>query len=290
MTPQTHHRYATVDGQRLFYREAGPTDAPTLVLLHGFPTSSFMFRDLIPQLADSYHVIAPDHLGFGFSDAPAAADFDYTFDALADLTEGLLGQLGVDRYAIYVQDYGAPIGWRLALRHPLAITAIVTQSGNGYDDGFVASFWTTVWDYQREQTPSTEAAIRTALDIQSIKWQYLTGVPDETLVSPDTWAHDAALVNRPGNDEIQLRLFLDYATNAPMYPALHDYLRSSGVPVLAVWGKGDPIFGPDGARAFGKDAAEPEVHLLDGGHFLLESAGGQVADLMRDFLKRRIAA
>ncbi|MDT5292905.1 MAG: hypothetical protein QOF88_7794, partial [Mycobacterium sp.] len=279
MTPQTHHRYATVDGQRLFYREAGPTDAPTLVLLHGFPTSSFMFRDLIPQLADSYHVIAPDHLGFGFSDAPAAADFDYTFDALADLTEGLLGQLGVDRYAIYVQDYGAPIGWRLALRHPLNITAIVTQSGNGYDDGFVDSFWTTVWDYQREQTPSTEAAIRTALDIQSIKWQYLTGVPDETLVSPDTWAHDAALVNRPGNDEIQLRLFLDYATNAPMYPALHDYLRSSGVPVLAVWGKGDPIFGPDGARAFGKDAAEPEVHLLDGGHFLLESAGGQVADL-----------
>jgi pimeloyl-ACP methyl ester carboxylesterase len=290
MTPQTHHRYATVDGQRLFYREAGPTDAPTLVLLHGFPTSSFMFRGLIPQLADSYHVIAPDHLGFGFSDAPAAADFDYTFDALADLTEGLLGQLGVDRYAIYVQDYGAPIGWRLALRHPRAVTAIVTQSGNGYDDGFVDSFWTTVWDYQREQTPSTEAAIRTALDIQSIKWQYLTGVPDETLVSPDTWAHDAALVNRPGNDEIQLRLFLDYATNAPMYPALHDYLRSSGVPVLAVWGKGDPIFGPDGARAFGKDAAEPEVHLLDGGHFLLESAGGQVADLMRDFLKRRITA
>ncbi|MDT5241271.1 MAG: hypothetical protein QOD97_3469 [Mycobacterium sp.] len=290
MTPQTHHRYATVDGQRLFYREAGPTDAPTLVLLHGFPTSSFMFRGLIPQLADSYHVIAPDHLGFGFSDAPAAADFDYTFDALADLTEGLLGQLGVDRYAIYVQDYGAPIGWRLALRHPLAITAIVTQSGNGYDDGFVASFWKTTWDYQLEQTPTTEAAIRTALDIESIKWQYVTGVADESLVSPDTWTHDAALVSRPGNDEIQLRLFLDYATNAPMYPALHDYLRSSRVPVLAVWGKGDPIFGPDGARAFGKDAAEPEVHLLDGGHFLLESAGGQVADLIHDFLKRRITA
>jgi pimeloyl-ACP methyl ester carboxylesterase len=290
MTPQTHHRYATVDGQRLFYREAGPTDAPTLVLLHGFPTSSFMFRGLIPQLADSYHVIAPDHLGFGFSDAPAAADFDYTFDALADLTEGLLGQLGVDRYAIYVQDYGAPIGWRLALRHPLAITAIVTQSGNGYDDGFVASFWKTTWDYQLEQTPTTEAAIRTALDIESIKWQYVTGVADESLVSPDTWTHDAALVNRPGNDEIQLRLVLDYATNAPMYPALHDYLRSSGVPVLTVWGKGDLIFGPDGARAFGKDAAEPEVHLLDGGHFLLESAGGQVADLIHDFLKRRITA
>lgn len=290
MTPQIHHRYVTVDGQRLFYQEAGPADAPTLVLLHGFPTSSFMFRNLIPQLADDYHVIAPDHLGFGFSDAPAAADFDYTFDALADLTGHLLDQLGVDRYAIYVQDYGAPIGWRLALRNPQAITAVVTQSGNGYDDGFIASFWKTVWDYQNEQTPATEAAIRTALDIDSIKWQYVTGVADETLLSPDTWTHDAALVNRPGNDEIQLKLFRDYATNAPGYPALHDYLRSSGVPVLAVWGKGDPIFGPDGARAFARDAVEAEVHLLDGGHFLLESAGGQVADLIRDFLKRRISA
>jgi pimeloyl-ACP methyl ester carboxylesterase len=290
MTPQIHHRYATVDGQRLFYQEAGPTNAPTLVLLHGFPTSSFMFRNLIPQLADDYHVIAPDHLGFGFSDAPATADFDYTFDALADLTDHLLAQLGVGRYAIYVQDYGAPIGWRLALRNPQAITAIVTQSGNGYDDGFIASFWKTVWDYQNEQTPATEAAIRTALDIDSIKWQYVTGVADESLLSPDTWTHDADLVNRPGNDEIQLKLFRDYATNAPGYPALHEYLRSSGVPVLAVWGKGDPIFGPDGARAFARDAVEAEVHLLDGGHFLLESAGGQVGDLIRDFLKRRISA
>jgi pimeloyl-ACP methyl ester carboxylesterase len=290
MMPQVHHRYATVDGQRLFYREAGPADAPTLVLLHGFPTSSFMFRNLIPQLADTYHVIAPDHLGFGFSDAPAVADFDYTFDALADLTEHLLDHLGVDRYAIYVQDYGAPIGWRLALRRPQAITAIVTQNGNGYDDGFVASFWKTVWDYQNERTPDTEAAIRTALDVESIKWQYVTGVEDETLVDPDTWTHDAALVNRPGNDEVQLKLFLDYATNAPAYPALHDYLRSSGVPVLAVWGNGDQIFGPDGARAFARDAVEAEIHLLDGGHFLLESAGDQVADLIRDFLKRRVAA
>jgi pimeloyl-ACP methyl ester carboxylesterase len=289
MTHQVHHRYATVDGQRLFYREAGPADAPAVVLLHGFPTSSYMFRDLIPQLANSYHVIAPDHLGFGFSDAPAAADFDYTFDALTSLTGHLLDQLGVDRYAIYVQDYGAPIGWRLALRNPEAITAIVTQSGNGYDEGFVESFWTTVWDYQREQTPATEAAIRTALTIESIKWQYVTGVSDETLVSPDTWTHDAALVNRPGNDEIQLRLFLDYATNAPMYPALHDYLRTSEVPVLAVWGKGDLIFGPDGARAFERDAKDAEIHLIDGGHFLLESAGQQVADLMVSFLQRVIA-
>ena len=283
---QVHHRYATVNGQRLFYREAGREDAPVLVLLHGFPTSSYMFRDLIPRLADDYRVIAPDHLGFGFSDTPSVHDFDYTFDALADLTEGLLDQLGVARYAIYVQDYGAPIGWRLALRHPQAITAIVTQNGNGYDEGFVESFWTTVWDYQREQTPDTEAAVRTALDVEGIKWQYLTGVDDESLVSPDTWTHDAAMVGRPGNDEIQLKLFRDYATNAPLYPALHEYLRTSKVPVLAVWGHRDPIFGPDGARAFGKDAHDAEIHLLDGGHFLLETAGEEVADLIRNFLQR----
>jgi pimeloyl-ACP methyl ester carboxylesterase len=286
MEGRVHHRYVTVNGRRLFYREAGHHDAPAIVLLHGFPTSSFMFRNLIPRLADRYYVIAPDHLGFGYSDAPSVEEFDYSFDALTELTEGLLDQLGLTRYAIYVQDYGAPIGWRLALRRPQAITAIVTQNGNGYDEGFIASFWTTVWDYQREQTAETEAAIRTALDVESIKWQYLTGVPDETLVSPDTWTHDAALLARPGNDEVQLKLFRDYATNPPMYPALHDYLRTSQVPVLAVWGQGDPIFGPDGARAFGKDAPDAEIHLLTGGHFLLETAGHEVAELIRAFLQR----
>ncbi len=285
----THYRYATVSGRRLFYREAGNPNSPTVVLLHGFPTSSFMFRDLIPRLADTFHVIAPDHLGFGLSDAPGADEFDYTFDALTDLTEGLLDQLGVSKYAIYVQDYGAPIGWRLALRHPAAITAIITQNGNGYDDGFVESFWTSVWEYQREQTPVTEAAVRTALGPEAIRWQYVAGVSDETLVSPDTWLHDAALIARPGNDLVQLKLFRDYATNPPMYPALHEYLRTSGVPVLAVWGENDPIFGPDGARAFSKDAVDAEIHLLDGGHFLLETAVEEVADLMRDFLTARSA-
>lgn len=272
-----HHRYATIDGQRIFYRAAGPADAPPIVLLHGFPTSSFMFRDLIPLLARNHRVIAPDHLGFGFSDAPSADEFDYTFDALADLTEGLLTHLGIVRYAIYVQDYGAPIGWRLALRHPEAISAIVTQNGNGYVEGFVDGFWSTVWDYHREQTPQTEAAIRTALDPESVKWQYVTGVADESLVSPDTWNHDAAQLARPGNDVIQLKLFADYATNPPLYPTLHEYLRTSGVPVLAVWGRNDPIFGPDGARAFEKDATDAEIHLLDGGHFLLETHVDEVA-------------
>ena len=204
-----HHRYATVQGRQLFYREAGPADAPVVVLLHGFPTSSFMFRNLIPALAGRYHVIAPDHLGFGLSDAPPADEFGYTFDALTELTAGLLAELGVTRYALYVQDYGAPIGWRLALADPAAITAIITQNGNGYDAGFVKGFWQTVWDYQREQTPETEAAIRSALTLDVTKWQYVTGVPDETVVSPDAWHHDFALLSRPGNDAIQLALFRD---------------------------------------------------------------------------------
>src|SRR5215831_4816414 len=286
--PNVHHRYARVADHEMFYRDAGPADAPVIVLLHGFPTSSFMFRHLIPALADRYRVLAPDHIGFGLSDAPAVEDFAYTFDALTDLTVDLLTDLGVMHCALYVQDYGAPIGWRIALRHPDAITAIITQNGNGYDAGFLPSFWQTVWDYQRDQTPDTEAAVRQAFTLDVIRWQYLTGVPDTTLVDPDAWQHDYALLSRPGNDEIQLALFRDYATNPPLYPALHNYLRSSRVPVLVVWGRGDEIFGPAGAEAFADDAVDPEIHLLDGGHFLLESAGDQVADLTRDFLARRL--
>jgi pimeloyl-ACP methyl ester carboxylesterase len=281
-----HYRYSTVQGHRLFYREAGPADAPVIVLLHGFPASSFMFRDLIPPLAQRYRVIAPDLLGFGQSDAPPADTFKYTFDALTTLTTELLAALGVHHYAIYVQDYGAPIGWRLALADPGAITAIITQSGNGYEAGFVPGFWKTVWDYQHEQTPQTEAGIRAALTLAVTKWQYVTGVPDETLVSPDAWEHDFALLSRPGNDAIQLALFRDYATNPPLYPALHEYLRRNRPPVLAVWGKGDEIFGPDGARAFADDVPDAEIHLLDGGHFLLESAHDEVAELILGFMGR----
>jgi pimeloyl-ACP methyl ester carboxylesterase len=281
-----HHRYATVEGQRLFYREAGPAGAPVIVLLHGFPASSFMFRDLIPALAQRYHVIAPDLLGFGFSDAPPASEFTYTFDALTGLTAGLLAQLGVTRYAMYVQDYGAPVGWRLALADPQAITAIITQNGNGYEAGFVESFWKPIRAFHEEQTPETEAGVRIALTLEATRWQYLAGVPDETLVSPDTWDHDFALLSRPGNDEIQVALFRDYASNPPLYPALHEYLRRNQPPVLAVWGKGDEIFAPEGALAFAADVPDAEIHLLDGGHFLLESAGDQVAALILDFMGR----
>jgi pimeloyl-ACP methyl ester carboxylesterase len=288
--PTVHHRYTTVDGRRLFFREAGDPAAPALVLLHGFPTSSYMFRNLIPALADRYHVIAPDHLGFGLSDAPAVDEFDYTFDALTDLTADLLRTLGVDRYAMYVQDYGAPIGWRLALRDPSAIMAIITQNGNGYDAGFVESFWKVLWAYQSERTPDTEAAVRQFFTLDATRWQYVTGVPDETLVDPECWHHDYALISRPGNDEVQLKLLRDYATNAPLYPRLHEYLRASQVPLLAVWGRGDEIFGPAGAEAFADDLPDAEIHLLDGGHFLLESALDEVAGLIRDFLDKALVA
>jgi pimeloyl-ACP methyl ester carboxylesterase len=283
-----HHRYATIDGQRLFYREAGPAGAPAVVLLHGFPASSFMFRNLIPVLADRYHVIAPDHLGFGLSDAPPAAEFDYTFDALAGLTAGLLGQLGVTRYAMYVQDYGAPVGFRLALADPAAVTAIISQNGNGYEAGFTEDFWKPVREYWQDRSPQTEAAIRQALTLDLIRWQYLHGVPDESLVSPDTWNHDFALVSRPGNDLVQLALFADYASNLPMYPKLHAYLRDTKVPLLAIWGRNDPIFGPDGALAFADDAPGAEIQLLDGGHFLLESHLDAAADSIRSFLGRTL--
>lgn len=283
-----HHRYATVDGHRLFFRESGPMDAPTIVLLHGFPTSSFMFRHLIPLLANDYRVIAPDHLGFGLSDAPRAEDTSYTFDTLADLTAGLLRSLGVTRYAMYVQDYGAPIGWRLALNRPESVAAIISQNGNAYDAGFVLDFWKTVWAYHVDV--ASDADIRAFLSLDATRWQYVTGVPDETLVDPEAWLHDYALLSRPGNDEIQLALFRDYATNPPLYPKVQAYFRESAVPLLAVWGRDDPIFGPAGAEAFATDLPDAQIHLLEGGHFLLESALDEVAAFIRPFLAESWAA
>jgi pimeloyl-ACP methyl ester carboxylesterase len=285
----THYRYADIDGQQLFYREAGAADAPALVLLHGFPASSFMFRNLIPLLADRYRVIAPDHLGFGLSSAPPADEFDYSFSALAGLTAGLLLHLGVTRYAMYVHAYGAPVGWRLALAKPGAVSAIITQNGNGYEAGFTRDFWKPVREYWQDKNPRTEAGVRQALTLDAIRWQYLHGVPDQTMVSPDTWYHDHAQVSRPGNDLVQLRLLRDYATNLPLYPKLHGYLRASRVPVLAVWGRNDEIFGPAGALAFAEDAPGAEICLLDGGHFLLESHLDAAAGYIRRFLGRALS-
>ena len=284
----THHRTTTVEGQTIFYREAGPEQAPALVLLHGFPSSSFMFRQLIPLLAPHYRVIAPDLLGFGLSDAPSVDQFEYSFDALARITARLLEQLGVSRFAMYVQDYGAPVGWRLALDQRHDITAIVSQNGNAYEDGFVESFWAPIWEHARERSEQTAAPLRGALELETIRWQYINGVPDPTLVSPDTWHHDYALVQRPGNPEIQLALFADYATNVALYPDVQRYFRESQVPLLAVWGANDEIFGPDGARAFTRDLPDAEVHLLDAGHFALESELEAIAERTSDFLGRSL--
>lgn len=289
MVPAVHHRTATVNGLEVFYREAGKPEAPVVVLLHGFPTSSHMFRHLIPALADRYHVIAPDHIGFGQSAMPALQDFPYTFDALTQVTSGLLRQLRVDRFAMYVQDYGAPIGWRLALEAPDRITAIVTQNGNAYVEGFVKPFWDGVFAYAQAPGPDTEAPLRGALTAEITRWQYLNGVPDPSLVSPDNWVHDQALLDRPGNDEIQLKLFRDYPTNVDLYPQVHRYFRDSRVPLLAVWGANDEIFGPEGAEAFAQDLPDAEIHLLDSGHFALESHLETVTGHMRDFLGRVLA-
>jgi pimeloyl-ACP methyl ester carboxylesterase len=285
---QVHHRTTTIGGHEVFYREAGPADGPVVLLLHGFPTSSRMFRGLIPALADRYHLVAPDHLGFGHSAAPSVAEFSYTFDALTDVTEGLLDQLGIDRFAMYVQDYGAPIGWRLALRRPAAVSAVISQNGNAYDEGFVPEFWRTVWDYANAPGPDTEKNIRGALELDAIRWQYLTGVDQPDLVDPDGWTLDHAGLIRPGNDQVQLALFRDYASNPPLYPRVHAYFRASRVPLLAIWGANDPIFAPDGARAFARDLPDAEIHLLAGGHFLLESALDEAISHIRGFLARAL--
>ncbi|PPS91229.1 alpha/beta fold hydrolase [Streptomyces sp. MH60] len=286
MSVVVHHRTTAVDGLDVFYREAGDPQAPTVVLLHGFPTSSHMFRDLIPKLADSYHVIAPDMIGFGYSSMPAADAFDYGFDSLTDVTVRLLDRLGVERFAVYVQDYGAPVAWRIALRTPHRITAIVTQNGNGYTDGLVKEFWDGLFAYTDDPTPEMEGPARAALSPEAIRWQYLNGVPDQSLVSPDAWTLDQALLDRPGNDAVQLALFRDYPSNVALYPRLQQYFRDTRVPLLAVWGANDEIFGPEGAHAFRRDLPDAEIHLLDTGHFALETHLEEIAGHLRDFLAR----
>lgn len=280
----THHRTATVDGREVFYREAGPADAPVLLLLHGFPTSSAMFRHLIPLLADRYHVIAPDYIGFGHSAAPLVDEFEYTFDHLADVVEDLLRQLGVQQFGMYVQDYGAPVGWRLFLRDAKRVTAIVTQNGNAYEQGFVDAFWAPLWRWTADGNAEDEAAVRATLTTELIRWQYVHGLEDPSVVDPDTWTRDVAQISRPGMAGVQLALYGDYPTNRELYPLLHAAFAADPTPLLAIWGERDEIFGPDGARAFRTDLPDARVELLPGGHFLLESHLDEVAASMRAFL------
>lgn len=278
-----HHRSLSIRGMDMFYREAGPQNAPVLLLLHGYPSSSHMFRHLIPALADEYRVIAPDHIGFGRSSAPSADDFAYTFDALAHVTAAFLQAVGVTKYTVYVQDYGAPIAWRLALADPSSIEGVISQNGNAYDEGFVPEFWGPIWEYGDNPSASNANALRPALERRAIEWQYTHGVPDVSTVAPDAWEHDITQMARPGVDRAQLALFADYASNRELYPQVQDWLRTSDVPVLAVWGKNDEIFGPAGATAFRRDAPNSRIELLDGGHFLLESHLDDVVNIIREW-------
>ncbi|MBD0420389.1 alpha/beta hydrolase [Streptomyces sp. TRM S81-3] len=281
-------RTTTVDGLDVFYREAGDPANPTLVLLHGFPSSSHMYRGLMADLADSYHLIAPDHIGFGFSAAPSVEDFAYSFEKLTEITLGLVDQLGIDRFALYIQDYGAPIGLRIASRRPERITAIVTQSGNAYLEGFTP-FWDVLFAHAKDRE-ANEAAVRELLTAEATRWQYTHGVPADRLdrIGPETWTLDQAGLDRPGNKEIQLQLFWDYQFNLDGYPVFQEYFRTHRPPLLAAWGRGDEIFGPAGAEAFARDLPDAEIHLLDAGHFALETHGPEIAALVRDFLGRHV--
>ena len=283
------YRRASVDGLNIFYREAGPKVAPTILLLHGFPTSSHMFRDLIPVLAERYHVVAPDLPGFGFSDAPDRKHFSYTFENLAKVIDSFTQTIGLDRFAIYVFDYGAPVGFRLALVQHDKITAIVSQNGNAYEVG-LSEGWNPIQKYWQQPNAENRAALRQFLAPEATKWQYVHGVQDQAMVAPEAYTLDSALLARPGNDEVQLDLFLDYASNVALYPKFQEYFRTKQPPLLAVWGKNDPFFLPLGAEAFKRDIPEAEVRFYDTGHFALETHAPEIAAAIRDFLGRKLAA
>ncbi|MFG2167113.1 alpha/beta fold hydrolase [Micromonospora chersina] len=282
----TRHHVVTVAGQQVFYRAAGDPSRPTLVLLHGFPTSSHMFRNLIPALADEFHLVAPDHVGFGQSSAPPVDQFDYSFERLTEITLGLLDTLGIDRFALYLHDYGAPIGLRIASRHPQRVTGLITQSGNAYTKGFTP-FWEVLFDHAKDRQ-AHEPAVRRLLEVDATRWQYVHGVPADRLdrIAPETWLLDQAGLDRPGNTEIQLQLFWDYQFNLDVYPDFQRYFRQHQPPTLVTWGRHDEIFGAAGAEAYARDLPDAEIHLLDTGHFALETHGDEIAELIRAFLRR----
>ncbi|HEY1188448.1 MAG TPA: alpha/beta hydrolase [Gemmata sp.] len=287
--PKVRHTTVKVGDLEIFYREAGPKDAPAVLLLHGFPTSSQMFRNLIPLLADKYRVVAPDYPGFGHSSMPAHDKFAYTFDKLAEVVEGFTERVGLKKYALYVQDYGAPIGYRLASKHPERVTAIVVQNGNAYDEGLDNDFWKPIKAYWKE--PASKAkreALRPFTKLDATKWQYTHGLKNPELVAPDAWVTDQYFLDRKGNDDIQLDLFLSYGSNPPLYPKWQEYFRKHQPPVLIAWGKNDQIFPAAGAEPYKRDLKNVEFHLLDAGHFALETNGPEIAKLMREFLAKNV--
>ena len=276
-------RKVDVDGFNIFYREAGSKDAPTILLLHGFPSASHMFRDLIPKLADRFHVIAPDLPGFGQSDMPDRGTFTYTFDNIARVIDRLTEVVGLDRFAIYVFDYGAPTGFRLATRHPARVTAIISQNGNAYDEG-LSDGWQPIRAYWEDPSQANRDALRAFLAPETTVWQYTHGVPDATAVSPDGYSLDNFYLARPGADEVQLDLLGDYKSNLALYPAFQEYFRTHKPRFLAAWGKNDPFFQPAGAEAFKRDIPEAIVRLFDTGHFALETHASEIAGAICDFL------
>jgi len=282
------YRQIDVSGNQIFYREAGPSDAPTLLLLHGFPTSSHMFRNLIPALADRYHVVAPDLPGFGFTEIRGPKPFAYTFENLAATIDAFTEAIGLQRFALYIFDYGAPVGLRIALAHPERVTAIISQNGNAYVEG-LSEGWNPIQKYWKEPTAQNRAALRDFLTPDSVKWQYTHGVQDQTRIAPESYTLDSALLAQPGNDDIQLDLFLDYASNVALYPRFQEYVRTKRPPLLAIWGKNDSFFLPPGAEAYKRDNPNAEVRFLEAGHFAIETHHREIADAIREFLVRKLS-
>ncbi len=278
-----HYRTARVNDVDLFYREAGPMNAPVILLLHGFPTSSNMFRNLMPRLAGAFHVVAPDFPGFGQSGMPPREAFAYTFENLTNAVEGLVEQLGLGKFSLYVMDYGAPVGYRLALRRPDQVEALIVQNGNAYNEG-LGEFWGPIKRYWSDPRSENRAALHVLVEAKSTRWQYETGVADRTRLDPTTWTVDQVGLDRPGNREIQMDLFYDYRTNVPLYPQFHAFFRKYQPPTLIVWGKNDVIFPPEGAAPYRHDLPNAEMHLLDTGHFALETHGEEIAGRIEAFL------
>lgn len=280
-----------VDGQTIFYREAGDKDKkPTILLLHGFPTSSHMFRNVIPALADKFHLVAPDYPGFGYSSMPPVDRFEYTFDHLAEIVDKFVHQIGLEKYSLYVMDYGAPVGYRLAVKHPEKIEALIVQNGNAYEEG-LGEFWEPLRAYWSEPNERNKNALKKFLTLEATRWQYTHGVKNENAISPDNWIHDQSLLDRHGNNEIQLQLFYDYKSNPPLYPQWQDYFRKYQPPTLVVWGRNDIIFSKEGAIPYQRDLKDVQIHLLNTGHFALEEEGELIVELISRFLpaKRKAA-
>ena len=283
------HKTVEVNGLDIFYREAGSKNACSILLLHGFPTSSHMFRNLIPALSDKFHLVAPDFPGFGNSSMPKVDDFDYTFDNIAEVIDAFIQKIGLKNYSMYVMDYGAPVGYRIAVKHPERIQALIVQNGNAYEEG-LREFWKPIKAYWKEKTTENADALRNSLlTIEATKWQYTNGVRNPEKIAPDNWIHDQFLLERPGNKDIQLQLFYDYGSNPPLYPNWQAYFREYQPPTLIAWGKNDFIFPAEGATPYKRDLNNIDFHLLDTGHFALEEDGDLIANLIRDFIDKNVA-